>query len=185
MSGGLFETEDDTDIIDNTSGGLFANGEVGDAIASFEVAAEAAKNAAVAAQTAAETAETNAETAETNAATSATAAAGSATSAAASATTATTQANTATTQASTATTKASEAATSASTATTQAGIATTKAGEVASSIKQTTNRFLFVEAGGIPIVVTELNIPPELSVAALLATVAPAIPPLCIAIPLV
>ncbi len=127
MSGGLFETEDDTDIIDNTSGGLFANGEVGDVIASFEVAAEAAKDAAVAAQAAAETAETNAETAETNAATSATAAAGSATSAAASATTATTQA-------STATTKASEAATSASTATTQAGIATTKAGEVASSI---------------------------------------------------
>ena len=126
MSGGLFETEDDTDVIDNTSGGLFANGEVGDAIASFEVAAEAAKDAAVAAQTAAETAETNAETAETNAATSATAAAGSATSAAASATTATTQA-------STATTKASEAATSASTATTQAGTATTKAGEAATS----------------------------------------------------
>jgi len=126
MSGGLFETEDDTDIIDNTSGGLFANGEVGDAIASFEVAAEAAKNAAVAAQTAAETAETNAETAETNAATSATAAAGSATSAAASVTTATTQA-------STATTKASEAATSASTATTQASTATTKASEASTS----------------------------------------------------
>ena len=116
MSGGLFETEDDTDIIDNTSGGLFANGEVGDAIASFEVAAEAAKDAALAAQTAAETAETNAETAETNAAASATAAAGSATSAAASATTATTQASTATTKANTATTKASEASTSAASA---------------------------------------------------------------------
>jgi hypothetical protein len=142
MSGGLFETEDDEGVIespigslfgdgepadiDNDHGGLFANGEVGDAIASFEVAAEAAKDAALVAQTAAETAETNAETAETNAATSATAAAGSATSAAASATTATTQA-------STATTKASEAATSASTATTQAGTATTKAGEAATS----------------------------------------------------
>lgn len=142
MSGGLFETEDDEGVIesqigslfgggepadvDNDHGGLFANGEVGDAIASFEVVAEAAKDAALAAQVAAETAETNAETAETNAAASATAAANSATSAATSATTATTQA-------STATTKASEASTSASTATTQAGIATTKAGEAATS----------------------------------------------------